>query len=105
VILLGKIETDLDKVIIIDEIGYTPITKEQANRFFTLIAELYERPSLIFTTNKNIDEWTEVMGDPVLTTALLDRILENARCFSLRGQPYRLKDKARSKEETKPVKD
>jgi len=93
------------QVIIIDEIGYTPITKEQANRFFTLISELYERASLIFTTNKNIDGWAEVMGDPVLTAALLDRILENARCFSLRGQSYRLKDKVRTKGETKPVKE
>ena len=88
------------QVIIIDEIGYTPITKEQANRFFTLIADLYRRASLIFTTNKNIDEWAEVMGDPILTAALLDRILENARCFSLRGESYRLKDKSRTKEES-----
>ena len=91
-------------VIIIDEIGYTPITKEEANRFFTLISELYEKSSLIFTTNKNIDEWAEVMGDPVLTAALLDRILENALCFSLRGESYRLKDKTLRKEEKEPVK-
>jgi DNA replication protein DnaC len=92
------------QVIIIDEIGYTPITKEEANRFFTLISELYEKSSLIFTTNKNIDEWAEVMGDPVLTAALLDRILENALCFSLRGESYRLKDKTLVKEEKEPVK-
>jgi len=92
-------------VIIIDEIGYTPITREEANRFFTLISELYEKSSLIFTTNKNIDEWAEVMGDPVLTAALLDRILENALCFSLRGESYRLKDKTLTKEEKEPVKE
>ena len=93
------------QVIIIDEIGYTPITKEEANRFFSFISELYERSSLIFTTNKRIDEWAEVMGDPVLTAALLDRILENALCFSLRGESYRLKDKTLTKEEKEPVRE
>jgi DNA replication protein DnaC len=47
------------QVIIIDEIGYTPITREEANRFFSFISELYERSSLIFTTNKRIDEWAQ----------------------------------------------
>ena len=50
------------QVIIIDEIGYTPITKEEANRFFSFISELYERSSLIFTTNKRIDEWAQGNG-------------------------------------------
>ena len=76
---------------IIDEIGYTPITRAQANRFFTFISDTYERTSIIFTTNKDVPEWAEVMGDPVLTTAMMDRILHHARCFSLRGESYRLK--------------
>jgi len=76
---------------IIDEIGYTPITREQANRFFNFISDTYERASLIFTTNKQIPEWAEMMGDPVLTTAMMDRILHHARCYSLRGESYRLK--------------
>jgi DNA replication protein DnaC len=79
------------QLIIIDEVGYTPITREQANRFFNFISDTYERASIIFTTNKEIPEWAEVMGDPVLTTAMMDRILHHARCFSLRGQSYRLK--------------
>jgi len=79
------------QLVIIDEIGYTPITRTQANRFFNFISETYERTSIIFTTNKEIPEWAEMMGDPVLTTALLDRILHHARCFSLRGESYRLK--------------
>lgn len=76
---------------IIDEIGYTPITRSQANRFFNFISDTYERTSIIFTTNNQISEWAEMMGDPVLTTAMLDRILHHARCFSLRGESYRLK--------------
>jgi DNA replication protein DnaC len=76
---------------IIDEIGFTPITRTQANRFFNYVSDAYERSSLILTTNKEMHEWAEMMGDPVLTTALLDRILHHARCYSLRGESYRLK--------------
>ena len=78
-------------VVIIDEIGFTPIKKEQANNFFNLVSDLYEKTSVIFTTNKEIGQWAEVMGDPVLTTALLDRILHHSKCFSLRGESYRIK--------------
>lgn len=76
---------------IIDEIGYTPISRGQANKFFTFISDTYETSSMVFTTNKEIVDWAEMMGDPVLTTALLDRILHHAKCFSLRGESYRLK--------------
>jgi DNA replication protein DnaC len=76
---------------ILDEIGYTTITREQANRFFCFISDAYEKRSIIFTTNKEIPEWVEMMGDPVLTTAMMDRILHHSRCFSLKGESYRLK--------------
>ncbi|MGI6766435.1 MAG: IS21-like element helper ATPase IstB [Lentihominibacter sp.] len=79
------------QLVIIDEIGYTPITREQANKFFTFISDTYEANSIIFTTNKEITDWAEMMGDPVLTTAMLDRILHHAKCFSLKGESYRLK--------------
>ena len=79
------------QLIIIDEIGYTPITRAQANKFFTFISDTYETSSIIFTTNKQISDWAEMMGDPVLTTALLDRILDHATCFSFQGDSYRLK--------------
>ena len=79
------------QLIIIDEIGYTPISRSQANRFFTFISDTYETSSVIFTTNKEITDWAEMMGYPVLTTALLDRILHHANCYSFRGESYRLK--------------
>jgi len=79
------------QLVILDEIGYSTITKEQANRFFCFISDAYEKRSIIFTTNKEIPEWAEMMGDPVLTTAMMDRILHHARCFSLKGESYRLK--------------
>jgi DNA replication protein DnaC len=79
------------QLIILDEIGYSVITKDQANRFFSFISDAYEKHSIIFTTNKEIPEWVEMMGDPVLTTAMMDRILHHAWCFSLKGESYRLK--------------
>ncbi|NJP41803.1 ATP-binding protein, partial [Oscillospiraceae bacterium HV4-5-C5C] len=79
------------QLVILDEIGYTPITRSQANRFFTFISDSYEHTAIIFTTNKEITEWAEMMGDPVLTTAMLDRILHHAACYSLKGESYRLK--------------
>jgi DNA replication protein DnaC len=79
------------QLVILDEIGYATITRDQANRFFCFISDAYEKRSIIFTTNKEIPEWAEMMGDPVLTTAMMDRILHHARCFSLKGESYRLK--------------
>lgn len=79
------------QMVIIDEIGYTPISRIQANKFFTFISDTYQTTSLVFTTNKEVADWAEMMGDPVLTTALLDRILGHCMCYSLKGESYRLK--------------
>jgi DNA replication protein DnaC len=80
-------------VFIIDEIGYTPIERKEANMFFNLISELYEKSSIIITSNKSFDSWSEMMGDNVMTAALLDRLLHHAKIFNLDGESYRLKDK------------
>lgn len=80
-------------LLIIDEIGYTPISKGEANLFFSLISELYEKTSIIITSNKGFNSWAEMMGDEVLTTALLDRLLHHAHIFNLDGKSFRLKDK------------
>jgi len=80
-------------LIIIDEIGYTPIEKREANLFFNLISETYEHVSLIVTSNKSFDTWAEMMGDSVMTTALLDRLLHHARVFNLDGESFRIKNK------------
>jgi DNA replication protein DnaC len=77
-------------LIIIDEIGYTPIEKREANLFFNMISELYERASLIITSNKSFESWAEMMGDSVMTTALLDRLLHHAKVFNLNGESYRI---------------
>lgn len=75
---------------IIDEIGYTPIDRKEANLFFNLISELYERSSIIITSNKGFDQWSEMMGDEVMTTAMLDRLLHHAKVYSIKGESYRI---------------
>ena len=78
--------------IIIDEIGYTPIEKREANLFFNMISEMYEKLSIIVTSNKSSESWAEMMGDSVMTTALLDRLLHHSRVFTLDGESYRIKN-------------
>jgi len=78
-------------LVIIDEIGYTPIEKREANLFFNLISELYEKASVIVTSNKSFDAWAEMMGDTIMTTALLDRLLHHAKVFNLDGDSFRIK--------------
>ena len=80
-------------LIIIDEIGYTPIEKREANLFFNLISETYEKASIIVTSNKSFESWAEMMGDSVMTSAMLDRLLHHARVFTLDGKSYRIKNK------------
>ena len=77
---------------LIDEIGYTPIEKREANLFFNMISEMYEKLSIVITSNKSFDAWAEMMGDSIMTTALLDRLLHHARFFNLDGESYRIKN-------------
>ena len=77
-------------ILIIDEIGYTPIEKKEANLFFNLISELYEKTSVVITSNKGFQDWAEMLGDPIMTTALLDRLLHHSQLFNLSGESYRI---------------
>ena len=76
-------------LIIIDEIGYTPIERREANLFFNLISEIFETSSIIITSNKGFGDWAEMMGDEIMTTALLDRLLHNAKVFNMDGDSGR----------------
>lgn len=78
--------------LIIDEIGYLPINSEDANLFFQLIDRRYEKKSTIITTNINFNKWDEVFKDPVIASAILDRLLHHANVISISGKSYRLKD-------------
>lgn len=77
-------------LIIIDEIGYLPITREEANMFFQLISDLYEQTSIIITSNKGFEDWNELLGDPALTTAILDRLTYKCELFNMTGKSFRL---------------
>ncbi len=78
---------------IIDEIGYTPIERKEANLFFNLVSELYEKSSIIITSNKSFYSWAEMMGDEIMTVALLDRLLHHSKVFTFSGKSYRIKGK------------
>ena len=80
------------KLLIIDEIGYLPIEKEDSKLFFQLIDKRYEKKSTIFTTNINFSQWDEVFRDPVIASAILDRVLHHAHVIHITGKSYRLKD-------------
>lgn len=81
-------------LLILDEIGYLPLDKLQSNLLFQVVARRYERGSLIVTSNKGFSEWGEVFaGDPVIASALLDRLLHHSHVINIRGESYRLKEK------------
>ncbi len=80
-------------LLIIDELGYMPITKEQANLLFQLISIRYEKGSIILTSNYNLDEWGKVFDDNVVASAIIDRVVHHASIFYINGSSYRLKDK------------
>jgi DNA replication protein DnaC len=85
------------KLLIIDEIGYLPFGREQANLFFQVVARRYERGALILTSNLAFGSWDEAFAsDAVLTAAMLDRILHHATVVQITGESYRLKDKRRA---------
>lgn len=87
----GKMNRILSSsLVIIDELGYLPITREEANLFFQLVSALHEQASIIIASNKGLEDWTELLGDPALTTAVLDRITYRCELFSMSGKSYRL---------------
>lgn len=78
-------------LLIVDEIGYLPITTGGANLFFQLVNARYEKAAMILTSNRGFAEWGEVFGDPVVATALLDRLLHHAVVVQIEGASYRLR--------------
>ncbi|MBE7212865.1 MAG: ATP-binding protein [Gluconacetobacter diazotrophicus] len=78
-------------LLIVDEIGYLPITSGNGNLFFQLVNARYERGAMILTSNRGFAEWGEVFGDPVVATALLDRLLHHAVVVQIEGSSYRLR--------------
>jgi DNA replication protein DnaC len=81
-------------LLIVDEIGYLPVTPGGGNLFFQLVNARYERGAMILTSNRGFAEWGEVFGDPVVATALLDRLLHHAVVVQIEGSSYRLRQHA-----------
>jgi DNA replication protein DnaC len=84
------------KLLIIDELGYLPFEPNAAHLFFQLVSRRYERGSLLITSNRSVGEWGEVFGDPVVATAILDRLLHHSHVVTIRGDSYRLREKRRA---------
>ena len=84
-------------ILIIDEIGYLPLQKQQANLFFQVIAKRYEHGSIILTSNLSFGEWDETFANnSALTAAMLDRLLHHAHIIQIKGDSYRLREKKKA---------
>ena len=77
-------------LIVIDEVGFLPLSSTEANLFFGFVSAMSERTSLILTSNKGFDEWTEFLGDATITTAILDRLIHHCEILNMTGNSYRL---------------
>ncbi|WP_141654277.1 IS21-like element helper ATPase IstB, partial [Candidatus Nitrospira nitrosa] len=84
------------RLLILDELGYLPLSREEASLLFRLLVRRYERGSLIVTSNKSFADWGEVFNDPVLATAILDRLLHHATTLNIKGESYRLREKRKA---------
>lgn len=78
-------------LLIIDDLMFMAMDQHEANLFFHLINDLYNKSSIILTSNKAPKDWGELLGDPAITTAILDRIIHRAEIIHLNGDSYRMK--------------
>lgn len=92
------------ELIVLDELGFTPLNKVVADHIFRIVSERYERGSIIVTSNKPFELWGEMFADPILATAVLDRLVHHAHIIPIAGESYRTKDRRplALAEETKP---
>ena len=77
-------------LITIDEVGFMPLSKDEANLFFRFVSEMAEKTSFIITSNKGFDEWADFLGDATITTAILDRLIHHCEIINMSGDSYRL---------------
>lgn len=85
------------RLLVVDEIGYLPFGREEANLFFNVVAKRYERGSMVLTSNLPFTQWASAFADDAtLTAALLDRLLHHAHVVQIAGESYRLKDKRKA---------
>jgi DNA replication protein DnaC len=84
------------KLLVVDELGYLPFEPDAAHLFFQLVSRRYEKGAMLVTSNRPVGEWGSVFGDPVVATAILDRLLHHSHVVTIRGESYRLREKRRS---------
>ena len=85
-------------LVILDELGFTPLDQLLADAFYRIIASRYERGSVIVTSNKSFESWVEVFPDAVIASAILDRLVHHAHLIPIVGESFRMKElKARKK--------
>ena len=77
-------------LVVVDEVGFMPLSPGEANLFFGFVSSMAERTSLIITSNKGFDEWAEFLGDATITTAILDRLIHHCEIINMTGNSYRL---------------
>jgi len=88
-----------NKLLIVDELGFVPLSKTGAELLFEIFSQRYEQGSTIITSNLPFDEWTEVFGSERLTGALLDRITHHVQILEMNGESYRLKQSKKKKQQ------
>jgi DNA replication protein DnaC len=80
-------------LLIIDEMGYQPLSRQEASLLFRLVSYRYQRGSTLITSNKAVKDWPEILaGDEAMATALLDRLLHRCHVINIKGRSYRLRD-------------
>ena len=84
------------KLLVIDEMGYLPLDEVGATIFFQLVSARYERGSIVLTSNKSYGEWGSIFHDPIIATAILDRLLHHSTTVNIRGESYRLKERRKA---------
>ena len=102
---LLRLQTTLAKLqlLIIDELGYVPLSKTGAELLFETFSQRYERGSILVTSNLPFDEWTEIFGSERLTGALLDRLTHHVHILEMNAESYRL-NQSRQRQKTVPRK-
>jgi DNA replication protein DnaC len=80
-------------LLILDEVGFEPMSRQDASLFFRLVSHRYQKGAILITTNKGVEAWPEILaGDEVLATAILDRLLHHSHVLNIKGRSYRLRE-------------
>ena len=83
-------------LLIVDELGYLPLERQAGHLLFHLVRRRYEKGSLLLTSNQPIEAWGEMLGDEIVATAILDRLLHHSHVITIKGESYRLKEKRKA---------